>query len=346
MTKLNLLIGSKQPRVGRTAVATIAVLGTGSIGSRHLGVLAGVEGVRPMAIPLRSSRRAVLEQGGFFTCGSLQEASQEGAMHAVIASDTARHVEDTLAALRLGLDVLVEKPMALNAQDARRIEDEAVRLGRKIFVGCVLRFSESLNRFCRWLPELGKMHSVEIECRSYLPEWRPERPYRESYSARADEGGVLRDLIHEIDYAGWLFGWPQRLQATLRNLGRLGIAAEELAEVRWETPAAGMLSIHLDYLSRPSCRRLTACGERGTIAWDGIAQTVTLEMNGVPARVWRSTQTRDEMFAAQARAFISARGLSPNPRLATGDDGMRALAVCDAARRASQSRREEMVVYP
>ncbi len=36
---------------------------------------------------------------------------------------------------------------------------------------------------------------------SWLPDWRPDRDYRESYSARLDEGGVLRDLVHEIDYA-------------------------------------------------------------------------------------------------------------------------------------------------
>ena len=50
--------------------------------------------------------------------------------------------------------------------------------------------------------------AVRVECQSWLPYWRPERDYRESYSARADEGGVLRDLVHELDYAIWAFGGP------------------------------------------------------------------------------------------------------------------------------------------
>ena len=159
-------------------------------------------------------------------------------------------------------------------------------------------------------------------------------------------GGVLRDLIHEIDYAGWLFGWPRALQARVKNLGRLGIAAPELAELTWETPGGCVVSIALDYLSKPSRRRMRACGERGTIEWDGIREVVMAQVDGTPFREVQSRHTRDEMFLAQARAFISARCESSNPRLATGEEGVKALAVCDAARRASESRREEPVDYP
>jgi predicted dehydrogenase len=155
----------------------------------------------------------------------------------------------------------------------------------------------------------------------------------------------LRDLIHEIDYAGWIFGWPKTVQACVRNLSRLGIDTDEVAELLWETAAGCTVSVGLDYLSRPSRRRMRVAGELGMLEWDGIEGTVTLALPDVPVRVERSYQTLDGMFLEQARAFIGvSRGIY-DPRLATDEDGVKALAVCDAGRRASENRREELVKY-
>ncbi|MBI3332853.1 MAG: Gfo/Idh/MocA family oxidoreductase [Candidatus Omnitrophica bacterium] len=347
LAESNLFIGSERPDGNRAKGATVAVLGTGSIGSRHLSVLATAQGVRPLAIPLRSSRRAALERDGLRVCGSLGEAAKKGATHAVIATDTARHLDDSLEALRLGLHVLVEKPMAVDAGQGRRLLEEAGRLKRSLYVGCVLRFSESLNRFRQWLPKVGPVHSVQIECRSYLPDWRPGRDYRDSYSARAGEGGVLRDLIHEVDYAGWIFGWPSRVSGRLANLGQLGIEAEEIAELSWEAPGGVRLSLSLDYLTQPTRRGMKASGRRGTIEWDGVEAKVRLALAGSPVREFKSAQSRNGMFLEQARAFLEATagGGRSDPRLATGEEGVRALAVCDAARGASLAGKEEQASY-
>ena len=324
----------------------IAVLGTGSIGFRHLRVISSIDGIEPIAVPIRKSRLAELEANGLVTAPDIHSAACKGAGAAIIATDTARHVEDVIAAMDAGLDVLAEKPLAVDSAEAHPVRQRAVQSERKVYVGCVLRFSESLNTFRANLPKIGRLHSVRIECLSYLPDWRPSRAYQESYSARADEGGVLRDLIHEIDYAGWLFGWPIALQARVRNLGRLGIRSEEVAELMWETSFGCFVSLSLDYLSRPGRRRMRAAGELGALEWDGIEGTVTMALAGAPPWVMTSTQASDEMFLEQTRAFVDALRGTSDPRLATANEGVKALAVCDTARRASESRYEERVEYP
>jgi predicted dehydrogenase len=323
----------------------VAVFGTGSAGMRHLQALRDLAEAPPIAVPKRLTRIGQLEKAGYATALDLDQAIRQGANLCIIATNTSSHVEDGLAAIEHGLDVLVEKPLATNTYGARRLNGGARQTGRSIFTACVLRFSESLNTFRELLDEAGPLHSVSIECQSYLPDWRPGRSYQDSYSAQSDEGGVLRDLIHEIDYAGWLYGWPASVQARLRNLGRLGISAEEVAELTWDSPAGAVVSVSLDYLSRPWRRRMRASGDQGTLEWDAIAGTVTLMVDGTPDKVMRSTQTRNEMFTAQARAFINVVGGTRDLRLASGDDGGRALAVCDAARCSSASSREEQVEY-
>ena len=324
----------------------IAVMGTGSIGMRHLEVLRRMANVRPIAIPKRQQRLDMLTQAGFVAVPDLQGAVREGAVSCIIATDTRHHVPDGLVASELGLDLLVEKPLASDSASAGRLCDAARAHHRKVFVGCVLRFSESLSTFRQLLPQVGRVHAVRIECQSYLPQWRPSRPYRESYSARAEDGGVLRDLIHEIDYAGWLFGWPAALQAKVRNLGRLGIEADEAADLMWECAGGGVVSMTLDYLSRPTRRFMRAAGEFGTHDWNWVDGTVTLTLAEEPASITPASQTRDEMFSAQVQAFLQAAHGRVDARLATAEDGVKALAVCDAARRAAETRREQRVAYP
>jgi len=326
------------------SVTGVAIIGVGSAGQRHLKVLSEIKNVDPIAVPKRESRVSELKQSGYRAAVHLKSAIEMGASLCLVASDTGDHFQDGLDAMEAGLDVLVEKPLARDAAEARRLQECSLDLGRKLFVGCGLRFSESLNWFKNSLPKIGRLHSVSIETQSYLPDWRPQRPYRDSYSARRDEGGVLRDLIHEIDYAVWIFGRPDSIQARLRNLGRLEIESEETADLNWETPEGCAVVVRLDYLSTPSRRRLRAYGDLGTIEWDGVRKSVTLMMDDGTVGEMESHQTRDQMFRAQAQAFVNS-SIHTHPNLATGLSGVDALAICDAARLASENRREERVNY-
>ena len=98
--------------------------------------------------------------------------------------------------------------------------------------------------------------------------------------------------------------------------------------------------------TQPSRRRIYATGERGTLEWDGIEGTVTQQDLGTPGRIIRATQPRDAMYTAQAGAFLDACAGMPEPRLASSEHGVHALAICDAARAASQAQREIAVEYP
>lgn len=332
--------------VSASVQALVAVVGTGSIGTRHLRVTAQLPGIQVLAVPRRADRIGTLTAQGYRTATDVRQAAEMGATHAIIATDTGRHVEDGLAALGLGLHVLVEKPMARDAREGLLLRGAAGRFNRTVCVGNVLRFCTGLSVLRDLLEGIGAPHSVRIECQSYLPDWRPDRDYRKAYCARADEGGVLRDLIHEIDYAGWLFGWPRRAWGRLRNLARLGIEAEEAADVQWETAEGCVVSIALDYLSRPPRRGARILGEHGTLEWDYFAGSVTLTVGGSGPRTIPTLQTRDEMLGAQNLAFLGASRGEADLRLATADDGLRALAVCDAVRQASQSGKEQQVDFP
>jgi predicted dehydrogenase len=322
------------------AVDTVAVRGTGSIGLRHLRVLHAL-GARVAAMPVRSTRSRATDLEGFLVAESWEAAwrtlGSPTRWGAIIATDTSRHLDDAREALRAGATVLVEKPLAPTAAGLAALERDARNADRRVYVACNLRFSTGLRWVRDHLTTLGRPYAARIECQSYLPSWRPGTDYRQGYAARVNEGGVMRDLVHEIDYAVWLFGRPTDVTATLGNTGELNIETEETADLLWTTPGGTVVSVRLDYLSRVPRRRLYVTAEGGTLEWDAISQQVTVQRAGTTQEVVNVSQERDAMMADQARAFLRAAGGSDSEgALATLEEGAFAVALMDAARSASE----------
>ena len=323
----------------------IAVIGIGSAGTHHIEALRSLHQAEPIAVSRRSDRLKELNLLGYSTGSNLEDAVSKGAVAAIVASETGSHVEDAVKALEMGLDILIEKPIATNASEARIIRNTASNEKRDVFVACVLRFSKSLSYFRNSLARIGFIHSVNIHGRSYLPDWQRDRQYLKTYSNSIEQGGILRDHIHEIDYAGWLFGWPERLYGTAKNLGCIGIESEEISHLMWESPDGASITISLDYLTYPPQRGIVANGDNGSIIWDGVKGTVTLLVKGEPQKDVLEQQTLQEMFEDQDQGFINLLDKQACDQLATIEEGIKAICICDTVRISSNSKREELVEY-
>jgi predicted dehydrogenase len=319
---------------------SVAVLGTGSIGLRHLSVLRAL-GQKPIAVPVRQERAIPLIAEGWEVAASLDEAESKGARAAVIATDTLRHAADAEHALRLGLDVLCEKPLAQDMFAASQLLQLTEGTRPKLFMAYCLRFDAGLLAFRSRLGLIGEIHSVRIECRSFLPEWRPGRDYRESYSARVSEGGVLRDLSHEADYACWLFGTPKAVSGVAYNTRRLGIESEEIAEAFWVASNGAYVSIALDYLSKPPVRFVRAFGNLGDLEYDFLSRCLVLRESSGTQQEEKLHGNPGDIYMAQMRQFLQVVAGGDPGVLATGRHGMQVLALCDAWRKSASSGRQE-----
>ncbi|MBN2381419.1 Gfo/Idh/MocA family oxidoreductase [bacterium] len=254
--------------------SSLAVLGSGSIGTRHLDVAQSM-GIPCLAIPIRTQRATELAHAGYNTARSLAEARDAGADAVIIATDTARHVDDVLQALNLGFHVLCEKPLAISPAPINELIKSATLNKCCLKVAYCLRFDQGLQRFRALLPAIGDIHAVHCECRSFLPDWRPGRDYKESYSAQPEQGGILLDMSHELDYLLWLFGPISSVWGQTGNTGRLNIASEEWAQAIIQCDQGPIVSLGLDYLTRPNTRIIRAYGNNGTLFYDFLQRQLT-----------------------------------------------------------------------
>ncbi len=142
---------------------------------------------------------------------SLGEALCDSEIDAVdICLPTDQHAPATLAALRAGKHVLVEKPLALEGETADLMIREAENRGRVLMAGQVLRFIGSYRAAADRVKSggLGKVCSAVFRRRCAAPAWSAWLA-----DAARSGGGVFDLLIHDVDYCILLFGRPEAVTA-------------------------------------------------------------------------------------------------------------------------------------
>jgi predicted dehydrogenase len=206
-------------------------------------------------------------------------------------------------------------------------------------VGYQLRFHPLLLKLREWIKEqrLGRIVAVRAEVGEYLPGWHRYEDYRQMYAARADlGGGVVLSQIHEIDYLGWLFGWPHRVFAVGGHLSRLEVDVEDTASLILETRVEGRsipIHLHMDYLQRPPSRTCQIIGDAGKAVMDLRATTATLydELGGVAETVSFPDFPRNQLFLDEVSYFLQC--VSRHESASTSAwEGLRSLRVALAAK--------------
>lgn len=145
---------------------------------------------------------------------------------------------------------------------------------KKIYVACPLRYQPAIVRAKEIISQKGNPFSARVICSSYLPEWRPSIDYRTNYSAHKNMGGgVSIDLIHEIDYMTYLFGFPKKDHYVSGTFSNLEIDSDDLAVHLFEYDEM-LVEMHLDYFGRRNQRYIEIFYEDEVIKCDIINNKV------------------------------------------------------------------------
>ncbi|CAN7188281.1 Gfo/Idh/MocA family protein [Rhizobacter sp. LjRoot28] len=265
----------------------ILMIGTGSIGRRHMASLRSLVPEARFDV-LREAGRStdVSALDGATVSTSLDEAFGKQPRLVVVASPSSLHLKYLSAAIDHGVPFYAEKPVVSDVFDLEALQRHL--RGRDLppnIVGCNLRFLPSLQLLAELMADgrLGRVVRASFEAGQWLPDWRPAQDYRQSYSARrALGGGVLLDLIHEVDAARWLLGDFTEVHAEVGHLSSLNIETEDTACLLMRSGRGPLATVQLDYVHRRPFRRYRVVGDEGTAEWDLPSRTLTLTTsNGV-----------------------------------------------------------------
>jgi len=308
----------------------------GSIGCRHLRL---VRELRPELniIAVRSGMGKKIEEEKLLNAifYSLDEAIDYGIEAAVIATPAIYHVKQSIELMKKGIHVLIEKPLSNSldhVNELLRVEKESKAVG---LLGYCLRYNPGALKFNDMLNNkiLGQVLHVQIDCGSYLPNWRQGQDYRKSVSANVElGGGVLLELSHELDYIRWFFGKMKNVYANIQNSGTLDINVEDSVDMVFESEQGYPISVHLDFNSRNIRRKCTASCSNGDLTWDAVDNKVIWHSADCLKEVEMYENDHDHIYREQLNHFFNCIENKKRPPVSLYD-GVSVLKMIESAKK-------------
>ena len=206
----------------------IGIAGFGFMGRMHYKCYKALESVEVVAVCdanpniVQDTKRAIGNVGeaeGAIDFGNIKlyadftKMLKDAKLDAVsITLPTYLHADFSIIALQAGLNVLCEKPMALNVRDCRRMISEAKRSKKVLQIGHCVRFwpeyakaKEIVDSGC-----YGKVISATFQRLGAAPAWGNDNWFMNEKRS----GGVALDLhIHDTDFVQYLFGMPRAVSS-------------------------------------------------------------------------------------------------------------------------------------
>ncbi|GIH32028.1 Gfo/Idh/MocA family oxidoreductase [Microbispora amethystogenes] len=262
----------------------------------HAPLIAATPGLRLSAVVTRDPGRAArvrAEHPGAEVVASAEDL-WDACDLVVIATPNRTHVPLATEALKAGLPVVVDKPLAGTADEARDLVRLARDRGIMLTVFQNRRWDGDFLTLRRLLPELGEIRRFE----SRFERWRPEPKggWREA-GGPEDVGGTLFDLgSHLVDQALTLFGPVAHVYAET-DVRRAGIRNDDDAFVALTHRSGTRSHLWMSAVAGQPGPRLRVLGSRAAyVKWGLDPQEERLragERPG-PADFGRGTERRDD----------------------------------------------------
>ncbi|MEN8373859.1 MAG: Gfo/Idh/MocA family oxidoreductase [Gemmatimonadota bacterium] len=249
----------------------VGILGTGGISQVvHLPTLTRMRGVEVSCVADRDAAKAgtLAERFGVPEAHASDEdlLGDAGLDAVVVATPSHLHEDHAIAALRAGKHVLVEKPIALSAEGAKRVLEAAEEAGKVLMVALNNRYrpdARALRPFIKG-GELGEVFHVRVgslkrKTRAARPTWR--------HDPESAGGGALMDLgVQALDLALWLLGYPGVERVVAHAHRPSGSTVEDAASalMRCQGGAAISLNVTWSLFEGRDRQYLDALGTQGS----------------------------------------------------------------------------------
>jgi predicted dehydrogenase len=188
----------------------LGFLGTGWIGRHRMAAMLATGAVTAAAIadasPSAAADALALAPGAVVVDGldAMLAMDLDGI---VIATPSALHADQSIAALRAGTAVCCQKPLGRDAGEAARVVAAARDADRLLGVDFSYRFTSGMAAIVDLVRrgELGHVFAIDL---TFHNAYGPDKPW--FYDRALSGGGCVMDLgVHLVDLALWVSGFPE-----------------------------------------------------------------------------------------------------------------------------------------
>ena len=191
--------------------------------------------------------------------------------------------------------------------------------------------------------QIGRILFVHSEVGEYLPNFHPYEDYRRMYASKRElGGGVTLTQIHELDYLYALLGPPRRVFSLGGKLSDLEVDVEDVSSSVIEYTQSGRavpVTLHQDYVQRPTSRRCKIVGVSGIIEWN-LSDSTLKRFNSAgkcTEQFDHKNHPRNQMFMDEMHHFLQCIQETKRPEISLQDGAMSlhtALSILESQRTA------------
>lgn len=302
----------------------VAVIGAGFWGRNHARNLKELSETRLVAVCDKDEARAkaIAELFGVDAYSDSRVMLKREDVEAVtVCTWSTNLATEAMRVLEAGKHVLVEKPMANNVQEARKVVDLAKKKQRYLMVGFLMRFIPGVSRI-KEATEKGEIGTLVYATARRVSEW-PER---------IGDVGVVKDLaIHDIDITRYLFGEdPVEVYAKAGSLRHKKF--EDHAQILLTFHGGKTAFIEANWLTPYKIRKLIVTGSNAIMSLDYTTQEITIETSGQTLAPRFEVK---EPLKLELQHFANSVLNDKQPKI-TGVDGLKALQTAEAALKSAQ----------
>ena len=286
-------------------ILKVCMIGLGSIGSRHLNNIQQVLNENDVMFQidaLRSNKKLQnieIERVLKHQYYKIEDLPDDYDV-IFIANPTALHYDTIYQVLNKTKHMFIEKPVFDN--DLYDLHKLQFNPNSVYYVACPLRHKSIIQYVKEKVVPNENIVSCRIISSSYLPNWRKGIDYRQIYSAKESlGGGVTKDLIHEWDYAIYLFGKPKDIYNIKGHFSNLEIDSDDVSVyiAKYEKM---LLEIHLDYIGQKEERVLQLFANDKRIDVDLIHDELNEYQNN--SVIKKITFDKEDLYLNEMRYFF------------------------------------------
>jgi UDP-N-acetylglucosamine 3-dehydrogenase len=299
-------------------MVTVSIIGCGVWGRNHIRVFSELPNTKIKSVVDidKNSVSTLAQKYHVQNCTDPDTAFNDPEIDAVtICTPTVTHAELALRAIEEGKHVLVEKPMTNNLEEAKTLIRAAKKQGVHLAVGFVERYNPAVREAMKVIEEgtIGRVILVHTRRVSRWP-------------VRIGDVGVIKDLaIHDIDIVNKLF--EAEAATIFSNAGSIQHGFEDYANIVMCFPGKRAAFIETNWLTPRKIRTLTITGTEGIVNVEYINQTISIEND---KNIIQPLIQSAEPLRLELESFINSI-ITDTPPEVTGEDGIKALKVCEAA---------------
>ena len=333
----------------------LALVGCGNVGQIiHLPIIKKMQDVELMAIvdPDERKARTIAERYGvrstFKSVDAMLNSEVGSEIQAVdICTPTDQHKAPAIAALQAGKEVLIEKPIARSAKEAKEIAEVAKEYKRKLMVGMNNRFRPD-TMILKSFIETGELGNIYYMKSGWLKQQSTSAIWQQQKEKSG--GGVFLDLgIVMLDMALWLLNYPKVLTVSATTYNQFTKKVEDSAAVFIRLANGVTLTIETSWTfhREGDFFYCNVFGKEGSAFINPLRvfkQVAGNLVNLTPAKSDSQVALFKKSYENELRHFINnCKGLVPS--VSTGEEAVMRMQIVEAIYQ-SAAKNKEIVLAP